>query len=356
MFRGIKGFARPDEAAKAWKTTKAALRKRALIGKLARIPDPERPGQNLYALPGTDAKAKRRVVAAPPKRKLYIEDETDDLDDDLLDAEFEITQPLDVVTETDWDHVKHRARRQAKITVIHSDVHVPDNDKAAWRAWLQFITYLQPDRLIYLGDFLDMESFSSHDNLHAPPKSIDEIRAGREALRQTVDAVPDAERWLFEGNHEQRIRRKLAKNLPNAMDLMELPDLLDLKTLGFNWYEYPKKRFFGDVMYLHSTSEGMHHAHQALINQDANCVYGHIHRPQLHMKRTGSGRFLWAMGLGCGQDLNGLDGPEWMNGKASGWVHAIGVVMELPDGTSFPALVMIRDGRIVWDGMVFDGN
>lgn len=323
-------YARPDKAAAAWGTTVAALRARALRGSVARIPDHDNEGQYLYALPPEAAKPKQVAVAEPD----------------------EIPQPMG----TDWDRVKHHGKRASKITVIHSDVHVPDNDKAAWKAWLKFIKYLQPNRIIYLGDFLDMESFSSHDNLRAPPKSIEEVRAGRLALKQTAQAAPDADRWLFEGNHEQRIRRKLAKHMPHAAELLDLPDLLNLKELGFSWYPFPKKRFFGDVMYLHATSENMHHAHNALINQDANCVYGHIHRPQLHMKRTGSGRFLWAMGLGCGQDLNGLDGPEWMNGKASGWVHAVGVVFETEDGNSWPVLVLIRDGVLVWDGMVFDGN
>lgn len=348
MHTGSTKYARPEQAAKAWNITQSTLRRRAIAGALDRVPDPERPGSFLYSLPVPGgSKGKRTIITLPPRLRHA----------DVLREEVEIPQPeIPVVDqETDWDRLKYLKKRDARITVIHSDVHVPDNDQPAWKVWLKFIKFLQPDRLIYLGDFLDMGSFSTHMDLSKPPNALDEIRAGRVALRQTVDVVPNADRWLFEGNHEQRIRRFIAKHMPHGQGLLELPELLNLKELGYHWYPYPRKRMFDEVMYLHSTSENMHHAHNALLNQDANCVYGHIHRPQLHMKRTGSGRFLWAMGLGCGQDLNGIDGPDWMNGKASTWVHAVGVVMELPNGASWPALVMIRDGVIVWDGKIFTG-
>lgn len=332
------------------------LRERGAAGDIDRRPDPQRRNAFIYALPmvGPDHADVRPVSPSDRPNSPYFDKLNYDVPQ-LEEGEFK-TVNAGNENEVDVDRLRFEVRKKARMRLILSDVHVPIHNEPTWWAMLRFAHHLKPDAGLLLGDFLDLTSFSSHGHLSKPPSAHMELAAGRSALRHLRAANPETDWWYFEGNHEQRLRRHLAKASPEMAELISLPQLLDLKTLGFKWHPYPDKKYFGNVSYKHATSEAMHHAHNTLIREDACTVYGHTHRPQLHMKRTGSGRFLFAMGLGCGEDLNGIDGPEWLNGASPGWVNAIGVVAEREDGTAYPFLIPIIDGVLVWDNIVIDGN
>jgi hypothetical protein len=296
--------------------------------------------------------------AADPLADLSIE--VDDLDYPPF--------PVDDVTKVGAPaiHIQPRPSTSVHTTAISSDWHIPYHDPFAWRAWLRLVADRRPNRIVLLGDILDLSSMSSHGGPSEAPHAEPEIRAGRDALSQVRDVSPDSELWWAEGNHEERLRRQVAANLPTATGLLSLPELLHLDTFGCGWWPFPEKRYFGEVAYKHACGEGIHYMHNALIAEDCSLVIGHTHRPKTERKITGSGRFIWGMGLGCGQAVkqrpgtprarSAPDGPDWMRGKSAPWVHATGLVYELPDGRTWSQDAVCREGAIVLDGRVYDGR
>ena len=148
------------------------------------------------------------------------------------------------ITSDEWDalrelmpqqeEVKHAPSQSGSTYSILSlfDVHVPDADAFAFKAVLDFARDKQPDHIVIGGDFLELESCSQHGGNPSPLALVDEIKAGRKALARIREACPNASLTYLEGNHETRLRRVVASNLPTFDGAIDVPNLLDLGTIG----------------------------------------------------------------------------------------------------------------------------
>ena len=204
----------PADAAKAYGIRPRTLRERAQKGLIPRMEDAR--GSYLYAVPSgvhdDNTAPDQEATESPPP---------------VLDPEFEDTAPL---------RGTPSAEGETHSIAALFDVHVPNHDPRAWEIALRIIEDEQPDEVILVGDFLDMESMTGHTRTGPPEHTFQsELAAGRRELGRLREAAGDAAITYLEGNHESRPGRLAMQRMSQVFDLVGLDNLLGLRELGIAW-------------------------------------------------------------------------------------------------------------------------
>jgi predicted phosphodiesterase len=249
-----------------------------------------------------------------------------------------------------------------RCVVIITDVHVPDNDKPLWKAFLKFVADLLPDEIVLGGDFLELESCSQHAGANLIMYAHD-VDAGNAALDALQSASPATKVTYLEGNHETRLSRFLSSKAPTLMGSLGLPAALRLDARGIDWVpedQQPIARGDLDILHGHQMGTGKahslpkYHSNRAIEvygRPGRTVTYGHTHKPQ-RMTLPSVGGNKRAVGLGCGRTLK----PGWLHGSEAGWEHEFGLAYIHPNGQTDYYQLKVVNGVFVWAGHVYDGN
>jgi predicted phosphodiesterase len=159
------------------------------------------------------------------------------------------------------------------------DCHFPYQDYAGFNLMMEVAKDFKPDHVIILGDFIDMYSVSSHDkNPKRTGRLEEEITASVKALWR-VKALGAKNNVYIEGNHENRLARYLMNKAPELWDRINIPTVLALDKLGFEFIPYRSHYQLGKLFLTHDTGKAGVYAHkQALDAFHRSVIIGHTHR------------------------------------------------------------------------------
>ena len=244
--------------------------------------------------------------------------------------------------------------RPFRLVAFASDIHIPEHDPFAVRAWLSWVQHAQPDVIVLGGDILELESCSGHGgNIHSAPLFTHEIECGNKFLDDVQAAAPGAEIHYLEGNHETRLGRKVDAMIPTMSGALDLPSLLRLDERGISWLPYGKVKRFGSskLAFTHGLRANDHHAKAHLALYGSSIVYGHTHRPQTYVQGYGDNKVRAGIGAPC---LRSLD-VSWIKGP-TGWAQGFVIAHMFEDGhfTFYP--VLMDRQRFVEGGRLYDGR
>jgi len=260
-------------------------------------------------------------------------------------APFKLDLALPEVTVRDL--IKKRSFTQ----LIFSDAHVPYFCPASLSILLQVIEEYQPDSLVNLGDHNDAYALS--DFMKDPNRKEtfqDEVNMGRGYHLKVREAAPKATYDIFEGNHEERLRRTLWRAAKTQAILFELtnlqreltwPQLLDLDGLGATWHPTGSVVEIAPDFYAHHGDCGG----DPFTKFGVSGISGHIHKFKLQSRRTIKEQLEWftcpTMGtLNPEYDCH----PQWQNGF---WFFTHS------DGERYAEQVRINDGRALFRGKTY---
>lgn len=253
----------------------------------------------------------------------------------------------------DWDPLLLEAAPKGEVhtAIVIADAHHPTCDVATWNATCKLIKEVQPDEIILLGDFLELESCSQHSRF-VQQAFLDDMASGKAAIAALRRKAPAAKITYIEGNHETRLRRFTQSVAPTLKGALTLPEQLDLASANVDWVPRGKLVKRGRLHFTHGDFHNVHHAKKHLDTYGVSVAYGHTHRPQMYISRDGVGRCRAAFGLPCMRSIQ----PDWLEGKPSGWMHGFGVlyVDDSGDFNLYPVLCL--DGKFRWQGRTYDGN
>ena len=298
-------------------------------------------------------------------------------------------------------HVAPRAVNKAiKTTVILPDPQIgfrryetgeldPMHDRAAMDVTLAVIESLRPQRIVNLGDFLDLSEWS--DKYAIYPEFVfttqPAIQEGHLFLAEQQAAASRTleEHELIEGNHDERFARLVLKNARAAMRLtradepkgwpvMSVPNLLalDALPLSVTYVDgYPAGRI--KLASAHGSQAPLYALHGERLDMQKQAkserqstVQGHTHHVSCHTEvyeLDGEALEVEAWSLGC---LCRVDGavPSFYSAPDSrgrpvkrreGWQQAMGVLTENEDGWHME-VIRIRNGRAVYRGKTFGSS
>lgn len=241
------------------------------------------------------------------------------------------------------------------------DIHVPVEDKVTMAAVEAYMADQHWDEIIYGGDFLNLDSISSHNekNLRAiSATSIhEEAKAGRIMLNRHERITPTCKRRvMLQGNHDERLERFMNAQ-PQLRGTLEFEKLLRLEKRGYKYVPFWSKgtvHRVGYASFIHGEYTGRHHASQTVSAYNTNVFYGHTHDIQSSSLTTkGNNKTKIGQSLGCLQAYN----PDYMRGKPSKWQQGFGVFWFLPDGYFNYMPVHIFKNRFVSpEGRIYDGR
>lgn len=255
----------------------------------------------------------------------------------------------------------------------------PFHDVAAIDAALGVLAEVRPDRIVNLGDTLDLPEWGKY--LKEPGfyfTTQPTIEYGHEYLARQRAAAPEAEIDLLEGNHDFRMTRGITENAlaafglrqaatPESWPVMSVPHLLRLDDLNVTYHAgYPAGQVWinDNLRCIHGIKvrSGGSTASAVVNDESVSTIFGHVHRLELQHKtrhtRNGPLR-MYAATPGClcrtdgsvpsvksGTDLLGRPLTTWEN-----WQQGLAVVHYVDgDGPHSIELVEIQDGAAHFRG------
>jgi UDP-2,3-diacylglucosamine pyrophosphatase LpxH len=236
--------------------------------------------------------------------------------------------------------------------VVAGDFHLPFHHRQAVHNWIAFLRDTRPDVVILNGDILDCHAISSFSKAPNGPLLKDELELGRALLQQIRGAVgPSAELVYMEGNHEQRLQRRLLEN-PGLYGLPELhlKSLLRLDEVKASHLSYGEVWSKGALCVRHGDRVSAASASTARQELERggfdHVIIGHVHRVGWFHKR-GAIRHQQALENGgffdrsqCEYEAN----PNWQNG------FCVVMLEDGPQGRVHmqPVHVCEEDGSFWW--------
>lgn len=254
----------------------------------------------------------------------------------------------------------------------------PIHDREAIDVALQITQYLNPDRIVFLGDNLDLAEMSlkysvTPDSFFTTQAALVELSWWLSKFRSiNNETIID----YLEGNHENRLSRlinekalslfglKSVNNLKGSA-LLAVENLLSLNDLNIEYHTYPsgKVALNSNLVCIHGeTAKGQSGATVMELVKSArvSVIQGHIHRHEVATKTTWDAynnfHMYTAASFGC---LCKLD-PGVVPGMKhlQNWQQGIGVVWYEEHGleqfrTEF---IPIISGRAIYTNEIFEAR
>lgn len=246
-------------------------------------------------------------------------------------------------------------------TLHYGDVHFPFEDQKALEILYAITRDVQPEMVVCHGDLLDCYEISRYEKNPKHRGSLQhEIEQASKHLATMTALSPNAERWYFQGNHEDRLRRLIwdmasglpesqIMNLPSVTAALEWPTLLGLDAIGWQWKE-KRETLFDKIILKHGNVVRKWSAFTAKGEWEKygrSGISGHTHRLGAFFHRDANGaQAWWEHGCLCNTNPEYVDDPDWQNGLA--------VVTWSEDRTRFAVeLVFIQDGTAFFRGKMY---
>jgi predicted phosphodiesterase len=272
--------------------------------------------------------------------------------------------------------VRQRPRPKPKVggasslVVFVSDQHAPYHDPDLHKAFLSFLSHVQPDEVVLGGDQSDFPSISRHrDNpaWSADPQAC--IQSTFELLSDYRDAAPDARFRMLKGNHDVRLETELLNRAermyglrPATIDGEEAPALslnrlLHLDRLNIelvesplpgDGYEHAQANISPLLGARHGWLTGANTAAKTLDRLGHSVIVGHTHHQRIAHRTTWGidrkPRVLLGVEAGC---MCRLDGGLGYSINAD-WQQGFCTVTVWPDGTFKVDLATFVNGHLLW--------
>ena len=256
---------------------------------------------------------------------------------------------------------------------------VPMHDERAMAVARLILKEYQPDIIVKAGDTGDLGEFSRFDpdapsNPGTVQATIDRAHAWNAELRADN---PNARIVELEGNHNRLTKFVLKHamqlagvtraNTPEDWPVVTWPFLTRMDETDTEWVSgYPANEFWAtdDLVFVHGkqvASRGSTACKMSQDHPDANVVFGHVHRQEMHTRTTRFGKFLTAITFGTLARIDGIV-PSFWNGiddrgdtvqRMENWQNGIGLIYDYGDGEYQFDSIQIHGGTANYRGKTY---
>ena len=254
---------------------------------------------------------------------------------------------------------------------LNTGVLTPLHDLKAIAIATEIIKELKPNRIIMLGDMLDLPDWSTHfirspEFYFTTQPSLNWLASWIKELR------PYCEDMIYiEGNHEKRMIDSIIQNTiqaygikpanePDVPDLMSVPYMLGLHKMGVEYIgNYPHGEYYinDNLVCIHGNKVGAKSGQSIMKMLDSpriSVIQGHVHRLEMGHKTVwthGNPKIYQA--ISCGT-LARIDGIVPGGGTRYNWQQGLGVV-EYDEERFQIDTVGIYNGKSIFRGKVYNG-
>jgi len=245
--------------------------------------------------------------------------------------------------------------KMIKSAVILPDVHLTEEIPQDYLPVRTFIRDMKPNKIILLGDFMDVSSLSGWDmdkkllmENRRFKREVDLANKELDYLQRYAKDEKDAIVYL-EGNHEDRVKRYVEKN-PEMEGLIELPTQLKLKERKIKWLIYNQLYKLGDMYFTHGMYTNKYSAAKHLQTLGCNICFGHQHGTQTYMQNMAMQKPHMAYALGTLGDK----APDYLRGRPGNWINQFAMFYWDTDSGNFNLYpINIIKKKFIWNGKVY---
>ncbi len=250
----------------------------------------------------------------------------------------------------------------------------PFHDRKALDLTVQIAEYIKPERIVLLGDMLDLPDWSdkflrSPDFYWTTQPSLIELAWW---IARLIKAAPGIKIDYIEGNHEDRMKKMMINHLIAGYNLkpannmesppaMSIPSLLGLEDMGVIWWgNYPKDEVWitprlrcrhGNI----AKKGGGTTSKSILRDTFVSEIYGHSHRFEYSCKTVKTVNGMETFRAFSPGTIAKIDGSVPSNSSEEDWQQGLGVVYY--DEIDFNIVpVSINNGRCIFDNRAFIGE
>lgn len=209
------------------------------------------------------------------------------------------------------------------IAILIGDCHLPYHDAEAVKLAFKVARLVQPKWLGQVGDMLDGYHLSRFD--HDPNRKNATLAVEAAYGREFITKMRDRAEHIFvnEGNHEERLRRKLAQVPELHSTHPTMRELLELDPL--EWIPYREIYTIGKLKVTHDLGPcGVNAIRQTLESAGHNIAFGHTHTGGVLYDGTVSGDRHVALNVGWLG--NGSRADYATPRQRARWQHGLGFV------------------------------
>lgn len=265
---------------------------------------------------------------------------------------------------------------------VHGELH-PFHDPAACEAAIAFLRAAKPDKVIILGDTMDlpvMSRFKTHPayvGLMMPS-----LQACHDWLAAVRKAVGYCEIYMLEGNHDLRLMNYIMDNAkeafglkragdpPDSWPVLSIPYLLRLDDIGIDYvpgYPICRVELAPNLVAIHGKKLKLK---QVITDEKICVVQGHTHHAGVEYyqyrsdKATKQQRWVASPGCLCRTDgavpgVNHAIDPRSHQpiDHPQDWQQGLGIIEYHEDGSTTPIYehAPIEGGVVRWRGREFTG-
>lgn len=252
--------------------------------------------------------------------------------------------------------VHHLPKRELTHVVGLFDLHFPYEDKRTYDNVLSYTQRSQPNVIVLGGDVVDLDLISNKAKRREieGKRLLKDLKYARQRLVELREINPDAEIYLIEGNHDERMERYIDDH-PEVEGILEVPTMLELDAQEIHWIPSWRKGellTIGKAHFIHGQYENTYHTKTTVDNYGVNMFYGHIHDVQSYSKILhGDDSTIMAQSCGCLCRYN----MPYLKGRPTKWQQAFLDLWVRPDGFFNHQVVSIFNHRFVVNGVEY-GN
>jgi len=247
----------------------------------------------------------------------------------------------------------------------------PLHDLRAISIATEIIKDIKPDRIIMLGDMLDLPDWSTHfvrspEFYFTTQPSLDYVASWISDLRPYCD-----EMVYIEGNHEKRMIDSIVQNTiqaygikpanePKSAPIISVPYLLGLDKLDVQYVgNYPHGEFYinNNLVCIHGNKVGAKSGQSVMKLLDSpriSIIQGHVHRLEMAHKTVWThGKPKIYQAISCGT-LCRIDGVVPGGGTRYNWQQGVGIV-EYTDEDFQIDTIGIYEGKSIFRGKQYHG-
>lgn len=278
--------------------------------------------------------------------------------------------------------------RASKRAVILPDLQIPYQDEKAVEVALKVLRDAKPDRVVILGDLLDLAQFGKFLQEPEWATAVQEaVNQAHQLLATIRKLAPTAEISVLEGNHDARLPKDMKVNSAKSLRLkradqldgwpvMSVPYLTAMDTLDIEYLAgYPANRLWlnQNLQVRHGQLVRSRSSTARAVNDDerASTIFGHVHRLEMqymthHTYDGGKTNAAW--GIGClskidgsvpstksGYDLEGRPVTNYEN-----WQQALCVVDYEEGDAAFNVQPLyintFRNYQTMWNGRKYEAT
>jgi predicted phosphodiesterase len=178
-------------------------------------------------------------------------------------------------------------------TLAIGDLHLPFTHKKALDFTKKLRDKYKCERIVFMGDVVDLNTCSFHELSPDGLSSNDEIKRTRDALQPWIREYPSA--YICIGNHDARPFRKASAAGISSTFIKSYGDIWGTpKEWKWDWsFEFDR------VIYKHGSRSGIYAYNDMARDNRKNTVTGHIHASAGIHYMSSDHDLIWGMGVGC---------------------------------------------------------